>query len=240
MARRSLATLSAIFVILALSPRVGAQAPSVDDLVARNLQAMGGREKMEAVTTLKQTGHVEMQGMQGTLTIYSKRPNLLRQEMKMGTMTVVNGFDGETAWIINPLVGSNAPIVMGGPEADEIKDQSSFDGPLQTYKAKGGRLELEGEDTLDGRKVEHLKLTDKAGSVVRIYLDAATALVVRLVKDVSSVTLTQDLLDYRDVDGLKVPFTIRTSVNGVPMGEITVDKIEFNVPMDDALFRMKR
>jgi outer membrane lipoprotein-sorting protein len=243
MTRRSRSVLSAALFVLALAPRTSAQ--SVDDLVARNIQAKGGAEKMKAVTTVRQTGHLSMQGMEGSMMVYSKRPNLLRQEITLGSMTVVNAFDGENAWMVNPLVGSSDPVVMGGTEADMIRDQSSFDGPLSDYKAKGSTLELVGEETLDGRKVEHLKLTGRNQLVQHIYLDAQTSLEVRMVLEVRMASgaetgsFTQDLSDYRVVDGIKVPFVIKTSANGVPMGQITVDSIEFNVAIDDALFRMK-
>jgi outer membrane lipoprotein-sorting protein len=238
MTRRFASVLVSALLVLAAAPRAATQA--VDELVARNIQAKGGAARLKAIDTVRQTGHLSMQGMAGTMKVFSKRPNLIRQEITLGTMTVINAFDGQNAWMVNPFLGSTDPVVMGGPEAEEIKEQSSFDGPLVDYKSQGGKLELVGQETLDGRKVEHLRLTGRSGSVQHIYLDAETALEVEMVRESDTGKLEQTLSDYRDVDGVKVPFLIKTSVNGVPMGEITVDKIEFNVPIDDALFRMKR
>jgi hypothetical protein len=50
----------------------------------------------------------------------------------------------------------------------------------------------------------------------------------------------QEFSDYRDVDGIQVPFMIRTSTNGVLQSEVRVQTVEFNVAMDDALFRMPK
>jgi hypothetical protein len=46
--------------------------------------------------------------------------------------------------------------------------------------------------------------------------------------------------DYRDVEGIKIPFSIRTLANGIQQGQIVVDKVEFNVKIDDAIFRMPK
>jgi len=52
--------------------------------------------------------------------------------------------------------------------------------------------------------------------------------------------VVSDLSDYRDVDGVKVPFSVKQSVNGTPLTQLTVDNVEFNVPMDGAMFRMPK
>ena len=49
----------------------------------------------------------------------------------------------------------------------------------------------------------------------------------------------QTLSDFRDVEGIKVPFLIQAMVNGVEQSRITVEKVELNVKFDDALFQMK-
>ena len=55
-----------------------------------------------------------------------------------------------------------------------------------------------------------------------------------------SQTFEQELSDYRDVQGIKIPFSIRMLSNGIPQGQIVVEKVEFNVKIDDAIFRMPR
>ena len=145
-------------LMIAASP-VSAQ--TVDELVAKNIQAKGGLEKLHAVQTVKQTSTLTMQGMTASIIVYGKRPNLLRQEIKLGDQTIVNAFDGTTPWMINPLAGTDRPVVITGPQADMIRDQSSFDGPLVDYKDKGSTVELVGHETIDGRAYDHLKITDK-------------------------------------------------------------------------------
>ena len=108
----------------------GAPQATVDELVAKNLEAKGGLKRLRAVLSIKQTALLSMMGTQASMTIYSKRPNLVRQETKVAGQFVINGFDGVTPWIVNPLAGPPRPIVVSGPQADMIREQSEFDGPL--------------------------------------------------------------------------------------------------------------
>jgi hypothetical protein len=63
---------------------------------------------------------------------------------------------------------------------------------------------------------------------------------VKLVTESDTATIEQELVDYRDVEGIKIPFIVRTLVNGVKQGEIKLDKVEFNIKIDDAIFRMPK
>lgn len=224
-------------LMIAASP-VSAQ--TVDELVAKNIQAKGGLEKLHAVQTVKQTSTLTMQGMTASIIVYGKRPNLLRQEIKLGDQTIVNAFDGTTPWMINPLAGTDRPVVITGPQADMIRDQSSFDGPLVDYKDKGSTVELVGHETIDGRAYDHLKITDKDGQAQEVYLDGATGLEARLVTKSAAGTFEQDLSDYRAVDGVTVPFSIRTLVNGVEQSRIAVQSVAFNVDIDAGMFAVPR
>jgi len=218
---------------------VAAQSPTVDDLVARNLAARGGLEKLHSVQSIKQTSHISMQSTSASLVQYAKRPNLIRQEMSIAGQNIVQAFDGSTAWTINPLqTGSSAPVVVTVPMADAMKEQADFESPLVDYKTKGYKIEFIGAETVGGKKLNHLKLTSKSQRVQHCYLDDVTALEVKIVNESPTGMLEQELSDYRDVSGVKMPFAIKTSSAGVTMASISVDKVEINPAIDDALFKM--
>lgn len=237
MNRRVLSVVACATVLLA-----GAQlaAQDVDDLVARNVQAKGGAEKLQAVLTMKQTAHVTSPGMTGTITVYGKRPNLVRQEIEIAGQKIVNAFDGTTAWSINPFTGAGQPVAVSGPQADDIKMQSDFDSPLVNYKAKGYELELVGLETVGARKAYHLKLTSKEHRVQQIYLDAETNLEIKIVGDSQMGRVESELSNYREIQGLKLPFTMKTVSAGTVVSQITVDAVELNPKIDDAMFKMPK
>jgi outer membrane lipoprotein-sorting protein len=239
MVRRLIVLAFAAAFSAAVTGRAATQ--SVDDLVAKNLEAKGGLTRLKAVQSVKQTARFTMQGMDGTMTVYLKRPNKVRQEVTVGGRTVINAFDGVTPWIVNPLVGgSTRPMVVTGPQADMLREQGDFDGPLVDYKVKGYSLELAGLEASGDRKVHHLRLVSASGQTVHLYIDAASNLEVRRVTDVDQLKLEQEFSDFKPVEGVTLPFVIRLLANGVPQSEMRVQSVELNTPIDDAIFRLPK
>jgi outer membrane lipoprotein-sorting protein len=223
--------------VLSLLVACPAASQTVDELVAKNLQARGGIEKIRSVQTIKQTARLNSQGMEIVMTMYGKRPNMTRKDLVMGPQRILYVFDGTTAWTLNPLAGTNEPTVITGPEIEGIRQEAEFDSPFVDYKTKGYAIEFVGTETVGARKLHHLKLTSKNGAAQECYLDAETGLEARTVSSSPMGILEEEFADYRDVQGLKMPFSVRTLQNGKPVAEIKIDKIELNGAIDDAVFR---
>jgi outer membrane lipoprotein-sorting protein len=228
--------------LLSVALAAPAYAQTAEEIVAKNIQAKGGAEKAKAITSVRMTGTLQAQGMDLPMTTYAKRPNLLRQEMKTPAGEVVQAFDGSTAWMMPP--GAAAPQEVTGPQADAVRGQSDFDGPLMDYKAKGHTVELVGKETVAGTAVHHLKLTKKDGQVEHYYISVDSGLEVKRAAEVdmggTKRRLESELSDYKSVDGMMVPHAMKQSIDGAPVMSMRIDKIEFNPPLDDALFRMPK
>ena len=215
-------------------------AQAADEIIQKNIQAKGGLQKLKAITTIKQTGTLTLQGTETPIVLWSKRPNLQRQEITVGGKPVVNGFDGVSPWISNPMLGGAGPIQVTGPQADAIREQSNFDGLLIDYKRQGTTIVLvPGDDILDGRKLIHLKLTSRLQNVTHLYLDAETFLEAKMTTETPRLTVEQQFFDYSDVQGIKWAFRIRTLTNGVEQSQMKLDKVEFDTPMELSLFKAK-
>jgi outer membrane lipoprotein-sorting protein len=243
----ALAALGAILsapVTSAQSAAPPAAAPSLDSIVAKNIQAKGGETKLKAVQSMRMNGRVTIQGMDMNMSIMTKRPNMMRHEMVFQDKKIVQAFDGTTAWSINPLTGSEAPQELTGPQADITKDQADFDGPLMDWKAKGHTLEFVGTEEVGGAKAHKLRLTRKSGQVQYMYLDAESGIdlktTVQVPQGATTMTVETEMADYRPVDGIMMPHALKTSINGTPTGSIVVEKIELNVPVEEALFKMPK
>ncbi len=245
--RKVLHLAAAVAVALLYVTPVAAQ--TVDELIAKNLQARGGEAKLRAATTMRMSGKVTVQGMELPMTVTAKRPNMMRQEMQIQDKKVVTAFDGTKAWQINPMLGADAPQEVQGPQGEITREQSEFDGPLMDYKTKGTTVELvkgdspDGTEKLaDGTKVYKLKLTRKSGRVQYLYLDAESGIEVRTTNQIEqggqTLTIDTEMADYRPEGGLMVPHSIRNIMNGQPFLQMTVEKVEFNVPIDDTFFKM--
>jgi hypothetical protein len=219
-------------------------APTVDELLAKYFAARGGLERLKSITTLRMTGRVEANGQTVEMSTVSKRPNLIRQEMTVQGQRIVSAFDGTRMWTINPMTGSKAPQVVPGPQAEMMKTQADFDGPLVDHRAKGHTIAYVGTETVEKRPTHRLKVRLKSGGEVLVDLDAETFLEVRLSREVdmagAPATIETLMSDFRAVSGLMLPYAIRNVVNGQPQARIAVDRIDVDVPIDDGLFQMPR
>ena len=237
MNRKFTSAFAAIAAVLCLSSAAFAQ--SADELIAKNLEAKGGLDKLKAIQTMRSTGTMTAQGQSVGVTFYSKRPNMTRQEIVMGTQTMLMVFDGVTARMVNPMLGPT-PMDIPGEQVEMIKDQSDIDGPLVDYKAKGSVVDLVGTEMVDGKKMFHLRVTRKSLPIQDVYLDGTTYLETKVSTAVpgSGVFETQ-FSDYRTVSGTTMPFLVKTVAAGMTLNETKIEKIEINLKLDDALFRIK-
>jgi outer membrane lipoprotein-sorting protein len=236
----------AAFALLMISIAAAAYGQTVDEIIARNVEAKGGAAKWKSVNSVKMTGRISMQGTELPLTVYAKRPNYNRQEIMLKDKQLVQAFDGSSAWMINPMMGSDVPQELPGPAAELMKNSADFDGALMDYKAKGHTVELVGREKLDGTEAYHLKVTMKGGTHVQhYYLDAKSGIELKTAADIDMGTgqkqaLETQMSNYQQVNGIMIPHTIKQSVNGKPVVEMTIDKVEFNSAIDDSLFRMPK
>ncbi len=216
-----------------------AYAQTVDEIVAKNIAAKGGEAKLKAVQTLRQTGSITLQGQTAQLMTVAKRPNLSRQEIMIMGQTITMAFDGTKAWMINPMVGPD-PIEMPAEQAEMIKDQADIDGPLMDYKSKGSTIELVGVEDVGGKKAFRLKISRKGLPPQEIFIDSTTYLDVKAVTVVpGSGTMELAFGDYRSVDGMMVPFSVKSSAAGMTLSELKLEKVEFNVTLPANTFKIK-
>jgi outer membrane lipoprotein-sorting protein len=232
-------TLTTIVLAGCVAVVAAQSAPTVDEIVAKNLAAKGGADKLRGVMSVRTTGHAKSARGLTTLTVWTRRPNAMRQEMVSEGRTTITGFDGTKLWAINPMLGPEAREI-GGPPAERAREEANdFDSVLLDYKEKGYTVELVASTP---GAAPHLRVTKKNGKIQDIYLNPSTFLEERITFQVeqggkTAIVGTQ-LSNYKAVDGMMVPFTIRQSINGQLQGEVTYDQVQFNLPLNDDLFKM--
>jgi hypothetical protein len=231
-------------VALASLVALPAPAQTVDEILAGNVKAKGGLEKLKAVETLRMTGTMTVgPGMEAPFTMVFKRPTSLRMDFTVQGMTITQAFDGKQGWTTNPMAGAREPQPMPPEALKAIELQADFDGPLVDYKAKGHTVEFQGREKVDGRQVLKLKVTLKNGDVRFYYLDAESYLETRVegTTSIRGVEMQNEgtLGDYRDVSGIMFPHRMESGPKGTTMKQkMVVEKIEVNVPLDDGRFKM--
>jgi len=243
---RTIATVLLTIAAFVIIPAAAQDADlTLDQIVQKHTEALGGVDKLKAVQNVTMTGKASLLGgqMEAPLTMKVKRPSSMRMEMIVQGKSFIQAFDGTTAWMINPFSGSDEPQKQTDEDTKAARDDADFiDGSLVDYKTKGNILELIGKEDVDGKPAYKIKVTKKGGTMEFEFLDAKTFLPVK-----SSGKRKQQGQDieyestpgnFKEVNGVMMPFSLNQKVNGKSMMELTVEKVEVNTPMDASVFQM--
>ena len=219
-------------------------APTVDELVAMNLEAKGGEETLKAVESARVTGTMTMgPGMEAPFVWEWKAPDKVRMEFTVEGMTGIQAFDGETAWMVMPFMGRTAPERMGDEEREMIEDQADFAGPLVDSEAKGYTVAFAGAAEVEGTPAWKLEVTDEDGDVTHLYLDRERGLEIqadakRTVRGQEVETVTS-IGDYKEVGDLVLAHSYDMKPKGAPQGQtINFETVELGVDLPESRFAM--
>src|SRR5512132_1429290 len=163
--RRTFMIRGALTLILSLAFLfcIQASAQTVDEVIKKNIDAHGGVQKLKAVKSIKASGKIIQQGIEIPITLQQKRATMVRMDATFQGKSMVQAYDGETGWKIDPFQGSSDPEKVAGDDLKDLQEQSDLDGPFVDYKDKGHTVELIGKEDLEGTPVYKLKLTLKNG-----------------------------------------------------------------------------
>ena len=239
------------FACLFLASLIGAaaSAQTADELVAKNIQARGGREKIKAVQSIRFTGKMVInqggQTLEMPIVMEASRPDKVRVDSTFQGMTMVQAYDGKTGWTVMPFMGKKDPEEVSGEQLNQIKRQADvIDGDLLDYKDKGNQVEYVGKEDLEGTPVHKLKVTRKDGQVVTVYLDAEQFLEVKQ-KQTTKMPTGQEvesestMSDYKEVGGILFPHAMDIKAGPGTM-TMTLEKIELNPDLPASRFEMPK
>ncbi|MCM2270253.1 MAG: outer membrane lipoprotein-sorting protein [Thermoanaerobaculia bacterium] len=219
-------------------------AETLDDVLAKHFEALGGKEKIAAVQSAKMVARQVFGPQEVPATIYWKRPDKVRLEFTLQGMTGIQSYDGTTAWMVMPFLGKTEPEEMTGDDLKDIIEQADMiDGPLFDWQAKGHTVEFLGEEAIEGTPAWKLKLTRSNGDVSTIWLDKDAYVQIKSEgkrkRGDQEIDIETSYGDYKEVGGLLFPHSIESKPKGAPQGaSITIESLELDAAIDDAIFAM--
>jgi hypothetical protein len=240
--RRLLCLLIPSLMFVLLSPSA-AFTQTVDEVIAKNIQAHGGIEKLKAVQSIRTTGKFTQGSFRAAFLQENKRPDKVREELLIQGLAQIQAYDGKTGWQISPFGGRKDPELMSHDDLKSLIIDADIDGPMVNYKEKGHKAELVGHDPVEGTDCYKVKLTLKNGDVRYYFLDADSFLEIKMENQSNirgAVVFTENYYgDYEQVNGLYFPFSFESGQKGSQeRAKFTVGKVELNVPLEDSLFFM--
>ena len=222
----------------------GAFAYTAAELAAKNVEARGGIEKLNAIQSLRVSGKLLRNG--GTVELgygmLVERPSAIRYEVQLQGLTKVQAYDGSQAWQINPFQGRKDPEKLSADAAKALgEDAADFTGTLVGYQSKDYKLDYLGTEDVDGTEAHKLRVTRPNGDVAYVYLDPDHFLEIRVVNrriehGVPNETIT-DYGDYEQVSGVYLPFAQESYQKGSSNRQkVQIEKAQANVTADKSLF----
>jgi outer membrane lipoprotein-sorting protein len=222
-------------------------AQTADEVAEKSLAAVGGRAALQKIDSRSTTGTMVVETEAGSfpasIEVLNQAPNKSRTLITLdlssvgaGTLVIDNRFDGTKGYVLDAMRGNSE---MPAGQAAGLRN-NVFPSPFLGYKERGTKIELAGTEKVGDRNALVLKTTPAAGPGSRIFVDAETYLPLQAittieVPEIGSIEQTTQFSDYREVDGVKVPFKVHGS-SSVQTFTITVSKVENNVKIDPALF----
>ena len=223
---------------------VPGKVPTANEVFANYLKALGGAQKVAAVTTWVGKGTYEgfdTEHEANPFDIYAKSPDLRAQVAHMRVGDSWRVFDGKNAWIASPDKPEPLMTLTGGELAGAKLDATAlFPAQLKAISAtwKVGATTIAGQEGNPDKQVWAL-IGGAPGRTVKLYFDKATGLLTRMVRyDVTVIgtnPIQLDYEDYRDVNGVKMPFQLTTTwTDGQDI--VKLNSIQANAPIDASQF----
>jgi hypothetical protein len=206
--------------ILAAAPVVAqapANLPPAKDLIAKFVAATNAGPVMAKHQSVRTKGRFEMAaaGVSGDLEISQARPNKTMMRINIGGMgQIEQGFDGTTAWSINPMQG---PRIVTGRELDAIREESSF-GASSRQGPNVASAETMEKTEMNGEPCYKVKVTWKSGRETFDCYSVASGLLIASVgkqeSPMGTVEVTNLISDYKDFGGQKIATRLTQQVMG--------------------------
>jgi predicted Zn-dependent peptidase len=225
--------------IQAPSPELTA---SVDprEVIEKYIQAIGGREKLEAVQDLTINMATSFQGMEINMSMQRKVPNKLLMNVSMGGM-VMNStrFDGERG-----VVSAMGQQQEMEPEQLKSAKQQAAMFPELLYLQEGYELSLAGIEKVDGSDAYRIDITHASGNKSSEYFDVESGLKVRTIAiqqgpDGGEVSIVNEFAKYQEVQGILIPHQMKVSGMGPMPLTMKVESAELNQGLEDSLFEVE-
>ncbi len=215
-----------------------AATPTADQVLDHYVNAIGGRAAWTKLNSRVSKGTIEipsMNNLAGTVEIHEKAPNSMLAVIMLGGAVFEQGFDGTTAWSDDP---QNGLRVLSGAELEDARREADFYHPLDLKKIYS-RMTVTGMEKINDRDAYVLEASTGSGDPDKMYFDTESWLLVRAINHRNTPdgvkAFTAEVGDYKDVDGVKLPFTVQQS-SAESAFVIKFTEIHHNLQLADGQF----
>jgi len=210
---------------------------TADEVIAKYIDAIGGKDKWSNLNSLRIEGQIEVQGIAIPYTLSSLNNKGYRMDAEFQGMKLVEIVSQTAGWAMNGFEGQTSLKPMSEEDLKSKVDGIEIQDQLLDYAAKGHTVELLGKDEADGNEYFKLKVVTKLGNEKVHFIDTKTYLVYKTETTIKAngqeVKQEVKFLDYQTLDnGIKMSF--KQEVGPMMM---VAKKITVNPTIDESLFK---
>jgi outer membrane lipoprotein-sorting protein len=232
--KKLLLTVICLFAVIIIN------AQSLEEIIGKYTVA-NKLDKISEFKTIKITAKTSMMGMEMPMVIWMKNPNMIKTVTSVNGQDIIQAFDGEKGYMVNPMAGSNDPVEMNAEQIKDVVRNNIFQNYMATY-LKNGKLALEGEEIVNGKPAFKVKADIDGTNKAYMYIDKSTFLLIKTVADINqggmAMTVESYPTDYTETSGVFLPMKTTTNASGMEM-VTTFSKVEVDIPIEDSIFKIK-
>ena len=225
-------SLTLLLLIFAALPAI-AQKADVDAVIENVVNALGGKEKLVTVNSIKKTGNIEFGGQKIPFNYYAIHKKAQRTEFVFSGLTGYFIVKNDSGYNFNPFQGQTSPENMTAEDVKLAQDELDLSNVLVNYKSKGYTIDLLENEDVDGVDAFQLKITISPNKTHFYFIDPSGYYIIRI----KTVTISNGQQNVNSTDYYNFKKTKEGILYAYTMGNITFDTIVINVPLDDKLFK---
>ena len=223
-----------------LTATIFASAQTVDEIISKHLDAIGGVDAWRKVTSIRQEGILMAQGAEITVVRTVLHNKGSRQDISLAGMNGYSIMTPLAGWNFMPFQGQMQPEPLTEEDIKEGQPELDAQDELIDYKEKGSSVELVGKDDVEGTECFKLILTFKSGKAETLFIDPKSFHIIRQVaKQKANGQEMEVITSFSNYQKLPEGIVVAMSMT-LPFGELNMTKVEVNKPVDESIFKLAK
>lgn len=219
----------------------GVFAQTANDIINKNIEAMGGKDKLLKLTSVYEEMTTSVMGQEIPGKIWIINDKGMRTEMTVMGQKMITVVTKDTGWMVNPMMGSSTPQPLPSQQLKQSIARLDLRGQFMNYVNKGYTATLLGKEAVNGKDAYKIKLVKSSEPTIIFFIDASSYLITKVSTDVDAngTTMTANVLmsEYKKTpEGYAFPF-VTTIEAGPTEVKNTITKVTVNPTIDPVLFQ---
>jgi hypothetical protein len=216
---------------------------TVDEIISKYVQAIGGKEKFSKITSMYTESMVDVMGNQSSSSMVILNGKGAKIAMDVMGQKMIQCYTDSSGWVINPMAGSSDAVDMPADQYNAGKSQIYLMDALGDYATRKYKAELLPSEEVGTVKAYKIKLTSPENITFNYFIDPSSYYVIKMNMSGNmmgqEVTVTNTLSDYRQTtEGIFIPYKVEVDYGGQFSLVINTKKVEFNKPVDESIFKI--